>query len=78
MMKIDIVNFLQKIQNAKENLVYVGLIVGGWWAGGVRRYSVGGDGVLSGRTIGRMGLRSAAGLGCGGIDGWEVHFYGGL
>ena len=59
-------------------MVYVGLIVGGWWTGGVRRYSVGGDGVLSGRTIGRVGLRSAAGLGCGGIDGWEVHFHGGL
>ena len=32
--------------------------MGGWWAGGVGRYSVGGDGVLSGRTIVRMGWRS--------------------
>ena len=61
-------------------MVYVGLIVGGWWAGGVGRYGVGGDDVLCWRTMGRMGLRSVAGgwLGCGVVDGWEVHFQGGL
>ena len=63
-----------------RGMVYVGLIVGCWWSGGVGLCIDGSDDVPCWRTVGCMALCLAAGgwLGCGGIDGWEVHFHGGL
>ena len=61
-------------------MVYAGLIEVCWCAVGVGRCIVGVDDAPYWRTVGRLALGLAAGgwLGCGGIDGWEVHFHGGL
>ena len=61
-------------------VVYAGLIEGCWCAVGVGRCIVGVDDAPYWGTVGRLALGCAAGgwLGCGGIDGWEVHFHGGL
>ena len=61
-------------------MVDVGLIVDGLWAGGVGRYGVDGDDVLCWGAMGQMGLQLVAGwwLCSGVVDGWEVHFHGGL